>query len=211
MGGLPPLLVALGAAAVAVLVTGAVVLGLLLFRGAGGSAQEVVGSAMPPSWQPDGGRGVGQVPPPPHAAGAAAPVTNLPPVPAVEPLAPPPPTPFEREAFPETVATPTYDGAPLGAEEPARASYEPPRLRHLPTPEYPVLGQRMGREGTVTLQVRVGANGRVLAAEPVGEHLGMGFEAAARRAAFNARFDPARSNGEPVEGETRIAIRFRLQ
>jgi protein TonB len=210
-GKLPPVLIALGAAALAVLVVGGVVLGLLLFRRTGGSAQEVVGSALPAGWQPGGERGVGRVPPPP-SSGSAAPVGSVPPAHEVEPLPQPPAAPREGEPYPEGAVTPPLEGLPPAPlEEPAIASYEPPRMVYLPTPEYPVLGQRMGREGTVTLQVLVGANGRVLAAEPVGERLGMGFEAAARRAAFNARFEPARRNGEPVEGEARIAIRFRLQ
>jgi protein TonB len=91
------------------------------------------------------------------------------------------------------------------------ASFEPPRLLYLPTPEYPQMGRRMGREGVVELQVLVDEGGRVRSADPVGERLGMGFEAAARRAAFAARFEPARSDGRPVEAETRIAIRFRLR
>ena len=208
---LPPLLIALGAAALAVLVVAGIVLGLLLFRGKSGSAQEVVGSALPSGWQPGSGRGVGQVPPPPPS-GSAAPVGSVPPVPEAEPMPPPrAATPEYGETYPEDAATPPMMEQPDQPydEQPA-ASFEPPRLVHLPTPEYPVLAQRMGREGTVTLQVLVGANGRVLAAEPTGERLGMGFEAAARRAAFNARFEPARRNGEPVEGEARLAIRFRL-
>ena len=210
---LPPLLIALGAAALAVLVVGGVVLGLLLFRGKSGSAQEVVGSALPSGWQPGSGRGVGQVPPPPPSGAQTAPVGSVPPVPKAEPMEPPrAATPEYGETYPEEAPTPPTMELPGQPEEqPPVASFDPPRLIYLPTPEYPVLAQRMGREGTVTLQVLVGANGRVLAAEPTGERLGMGFEAAARRAAFNARFEPARRNGEPVEGEARIAIRFRLQ
>jgi protein TonB len=138
------------------------------------------------------------------------------PVPEAAPAEPPPPEAVEGDAGPlaEGVATPSFGEAappPVEAPPPPALSFEPPRLVYLPTPEYPRLGLRMQREGTVELQVLVSASGRVLTAEPVGERLGLGFEAAARRAAFNARFEPARRNGEPVEGETRIAIRFRLQ
>jgi protein TonB len=142
-------------------------------------------------------------------------VGSVAPVPQAEEPMTPPPEPNESEGGPlaEGVATPSFgEAAPPQVEEPPPAlSFEPPRLVYLPTPEYPRLGLRMQREGTVELQVLVSASGRVLSAEPVGERLGLGFEAAARRAAFNARFEPARRNGEPVEGETRIAIRFRLQ
>ncbi|HET9765656.1 MAG TPA: TonB family protein [Thermoanaerobaculia bacterium] len=214
-GRLPPLLIVLGAAGLVVLVTGGLVLAMLLFRGAGGGTQEVVGSALPPGWQPGNGRGVGQVPPAPRS-GEAAPVGTVPPVREAEPLGLPPPelgseSP-DGQPFPGTIATPAY-GEPAAppAEEPPPATYEPPRLLYLPTPEYPTFAMRARREGVVNLQVMVSSSGRVLSAEPVGERLGMGFEPAARRAAFNARFEPARRNGEAVEAETRIAIRFRLQ
>jgi len=204
----------LGAVAFVIVVTAGLALAVLLFRGARGGSQEVVGSQLPPVWQPGSGRGVGPVPPAPPS-GRVAPVGSVAPVPqAEEPIAPPPPqAPEEAGPLAEGVATPSYgEAAPPPPEEPPPAlSFEPPRLVYLPTPEYPRLGLRMQREGTVELQVLVSASGRVLSAEPVGERLGLGFEAAARRAAFNARFEPARRNGEPVEGETRIAIRFRLQ
>ena len=212
---LPPLLIVLGAAGLVVLVTGGLVLAMLLFRGAGGGTQEVVGSALPPGWQPGGGRGVGPVPPAPPS-GEAAPVGTVAPVREAEPLGLPPPEPGtespDGQPFPGAVATPAYGepAAPV-AEEPPPATFEPPRLLYLPTPEYPTFALRMRREGVVNLQVMVSSSGRVLSAEPVGEPLGMGFEPAARRAAFNARFEPARRNGEAVEAETRIAIRFRLQ
>jgi len=212
-GKLPPLLIVLGAAGLVVLVTGGIALALLLFRGAGGGTQEVVGSALPPVWQPGNGRGVGPVPPAPPS-GEAAPVGTVPPVPQVAPLAPPPSVPVGSDglSLPESAATPPFgEPPPPLAEEPPPATFEPPRLVYLPTPEYPPFGLRMRREGVVNLRVMVSSSGRVLSAEPVGEPLGMGFEPAARRAAFNARFEPARRNGEAVEGETRIAIRFRLQ
>jgi len=212
---LPPLLIVLGAAGLVVLLTGGLVLAMLLFRGAGGGTQEVVGSALPPGWQPGGGRGVGPVPPAPPS-GEAAPVGTVAPVREAAPLGPPPPEPGSEspdgQPFPGAVATPAYGepAAPV-TEQPPPATFEPPRLLYLPTPEYPAFALRMRREGVVNLQVVVSSSGRVLSAEPVGEPLGMGFEPAARRAAFNARFEPARRNGEAVEAETRIAIRFRLQ
>jgi len=209
---LPPVVIVLAAAAVVVLVAGGLVLTMLLFRRAGSGSQEVVGSALPPVWQPGGDRGVGAVPPEP-AAGSAAPVGSVPPVQQAEPIAPPPPAPEEGQVPPYAGApTPAYGAPPPPppAEE-APATFEAPRLVYLPTPEYPRLGLRMRREGVVDLQVLVSSSGRVLEAEPVGERLGLGFEAAARRAAFNARFEPARRNGEAVDASARIAIRFRLQ
>lgn len=210
---LPPVALALGAAAVAVLVVAGLGLALLIFRGARGGPQEVVGSALPPGWQPGGGQGVGQAPPAPAGGGSARPVGTVPPVPEASPYPEPPGGPDSEGETPLESTDPSALGESPAAtpEQELEATFEPPRLLDLPTADYPQMGRRMGMEGTVQLQVLVGEDGRVLAADPVGERLGMGFEAAARRAAFAARFAPARSNGRPVRAETRIAIRFRLR
>ncbi|HEV8631561.1 MAG TPA: energy transducer TonB [Thermoanaerobaculia bacterium] len=207
---LPPLLVMLAAAALAVLLVCGTGFAILLLRGSHrGGAQEVVGAALPPGWQPGSGVGVGQ-PPPEPPAGAARPVGTVPPPPeAAEP--PPAEGPPSDELEPDAQATPPYGEQPPAPPPAGDPDFQPPRLLYLPTPEYPRFAQRMGREGVVELQVRVGADGSVLAADPVGERLGMGFEAEARRAAFGARFAPARRDGVPVESETNIAIRFRLR
>src|SRR5262249_36963317 len=66
---LPPLLIAVAVAGLLVLVVLGVGLTILLLRGAHrGAAQEVVGSALPPGWQPGNGQGVGQAPPAPGTA-----------------------------------------------------------------------------------------------------------------------------------------------
>jgi protein TonB len=208
---LQPLLVVLGAVALALLLALGVGVLALLLRGAAGSKQEVVGSELPPGWQP-GSAGVGQVPPPPGGAPPPPPAGTAPPVPEAPPYAAAPPAPTPEGELPlEAGPTPPFGEVPADGSEGVEASFEPPRLLYLPTPEYPRMGQRFGREGTVELQVLVGTDGRVLSADPVGERMGMGFEAAARRAAFGARFAPARRDGQAVEAETRIAIRFRLQ
>jgi len=210
-GGPAPLLVALAAAALAVLFVCGVGVAVLLLRGGHRAPpQQVVGAAIPGGWVP--GRGGAGAPPPPPSSGPAAPVGAPPPLPSAAPEAPADHPPGEL-GEPDAQATPGQPGLAPGPVEqpPAAESFVPPRLINLPTPEYPAVGQRMGVEGTVVLQVLVAADGHVLEANPIGERLGMGFEASARRAAFAARFEPARRNGEPVDAETRIAIRFRLQ
>lgn len=211
--GAHPLLVGIAAAVLAVLVVLGIGLVALLLRGAGRpTPQEVVGSAIPPPWTPGKG-GAGSAPPLPPAG--AAPALGAP---AAAPT-PPPPAPDSGVAEDQGIAPQAQPSAapleqpPTGdAPPPAPAEdFTPPRLIELPPPEYPAAGQRMGIEGVVVLQVLVAPDGRVLEANPVGERLGMGFEVAARRAAYAARFEPARRNGVPVQGETRIAIRFKLQ
>jgi periplasmic protein TonB len=214
VANLPPLVLVLGAVALAALLVCGLGLAFLLFRGARGGPQEVVGSALPPGWQPGEGSGVGQLPPTPAVAAARNPVGAAPAVPPADPYPGPTPDPMlEGELPPDgsAIAPPYGDEPPPPPEETAAADFEPPRLLYLPNPEYPPMARRMGREGTVELQVRVDQVGRVRAANPVGDRLGMGLEQAARRAALGAHFAPARANGEPVESETRIAIRFRLR
>jgi protein TonB len=205
--------IALGAAALAVLIGGGVLFVLVVLHRAPAAAQELVGSALPPGWQPGGGLGVGRPPPTPPGA-PAPPTAAAPAAPHAEPYDSHPETPADEPA-PEAgapIETPPEASAEAPPTEAAADApgYEPPRLVSLPRPEYPPLELRFGREGTVNLQVVVDADGHVISAEPVGERLGIGFESAARRAAFRARFEPARRNGQPVAGETRIAIRFAL-
>lgn len=217
---LPPIALALSAAALAVVLVAGLALALLLFRGGRGGSQEVVGSALPPGWQPGTGGGVGQAPPAPAVGSAARPAGTVSPAPEGSPYPAPPNGPDSEEGMGLESSDPSAMGQPLSGtsgEELTRGydqgtgSFEPPHLIDLPTPDYPQMGRRMGMEGTVELQVLVDADGRVLAADPVGDRLGMGFESAARRAAFAARFAPARVDGRPVRAETRIAIRFRLR
>jgi TonB family protein len=53
--------------------------------------------------------------------------------------------------------------------------------------------------------------GRVLSAEPAEGEAGYGLDQEARRVALRARFEPARRDGRPVRGETRLAVRFEIQ
>ena len=86
-----------------------------------------------------------------------------------------------------------------------------PRLVRSPRPSYPRQAQLRRRQGTVELQVTVSAEGRVVAAEPVGIELGFGLEEAAREAAFAARYEPGTRDGVAVPMTTLLAIRFQLE
>jgi protein TonB len=185
-------------------------------RDQAGPPLEVLGSAIPEQWLPGGGRGAGSAPPPP-------PRDPTPPAGEVA-SAPPPEVPYgqarPRPDLPYPEATPP--GPPPFAEPPVAEAtpppdeepdpvFEPPRLIAMPNAQYPRVGRRRGLEATVVVRVRVSAGGRVLDAEPVGDRVGFGFEEAAVRAARQARFAPARRNGEPVTADTRIAVRFELE
>ena len=211
-----PLLV-MGAVAVAI------VLALLLAvafrvraRGEEGPPLDVLGSALPEGWLPGGGRGAGQAPPPPprdptppRGSAPAAPAPEVPPYvarPRPEPLYPEP-TPPGLPPPPE--AAPPVEPPPEEEEE-RLVVFEPPRLIAMPRPTYPRVGRRMRMQATVVVRVRVGTSGRVLEAEAVGDPVGYGFEEAAVRAARQARFEPARRNGERVVADSHIAVRFEL-
>ena len=134
---------------------------------------------------------------------------------AVAPLAPHPPlavgerrvtAPGAGESAGTSNANPTARAAATSARE---AHVPPQLLRHDP-PVYPPLARRVGRQGTIEFRVAVDARGRVTAAEPLGPRLGLGLDAAARRAAFSARYQPALREGVAVPGESVLQIRFVL-
>jgi TonB family protein len=83
-------------------------------------------------------------------------------------------------------------------------------LQRVPAPEYPEWARRFRRHATVRLRVVVSPVGRVLEAEVVSDPAGFGFDAAARKAAMGAVFEPATVDGEPVRAEAMLIVRFDL-
>jgi protein TonB len=81
-----------------------------------------------------------------------------------------------------------------------------------PRPPYPVVAQRLHKEGVVTLSVLVAADGRP---EEVRVLESSGFppldESAVSTVRARWRFVPARRNGTPVADRVTVPIRFRLQ
>ena len=117
-------------------------------------------------------------------------------------------------------STPTGDGAT--AARPAAAGggggagglgprIEPPQLLRAIRPAYPPMARVRRRMATVELQVRVDAAGKVVGVAPLSPPAGFGFDESAREAALSARFRPGSRDGEAVEMETRLAIRFLLE
>jgi len=111
---------------------------------------------------------------------------------------------------PEPAPAAAPPASPLPATNPGAPAIEPPRLVRAPRPVYPAFARERRRTATVDLRLRVGADGRVLAAEPLGSPAGLGFDEAARAAALAAEYRPGRRDGEPVEMETTLRIRFQL-
>ena len=95
-------------------------------------------------------------------------------------------------------------GASPGLRQSARARFKAP-------PRYPRAAREQGLEGEVLVRMRVDASGRVrevviVRSEPPGI-----FDAAARAAAMNYRFDPAVEGGEAVASTVEQRIRFELR
>ncbi len=113
-------------------------------------------------------------------------------------------------AAPEPAPAAAAPASPQPVTHPAAPAIEPPRLVRAPRPVYPTFARERRRTATVDLRLRVGADGRVLAVEPLGAPAGLGFDEAARAAALAAEYRPGRRNGEPAEMETTLRIRFQL-
>lgn len=130
------------------------------------------------------------------------PATTAPAPPAVAseiPATPPP----AREASPVPPAI-SPDPTPQAPVEVA------PRLIVHEVPVYPERARRFRREATVELRVTVDETGKVTRVRPIGTPIGLGFEEAARRAAFTALYAPGRRDGVPVTMDTTLNVVFRL-
>lgn len=85
------------------------------------------------------------------------------------------------------------------------------RPKSRPKPRYPLLAQRQGVEGSVTLRLRIDASGRVVDAVVVKSDPPGTFDDAALQTARRYRFTPARRGGEAVDSTLQQTIRFELQ
>jgi protein TonB len=77
-------------------------------------------------------------------------------------------------------------------------------------PTYPPSMQRAQAEGKVTVRVRVGADGRVLAVEKLFATNDAFWEVTERQALRKWRFRPATRDGVPVEGVKIMTVHFKL-
>ncbi|WP_324748957.1 TonB family protein [Sphingomonas sp. LY54] len=124
---------------------------------------------------------------------------------ATEPLVEPQPyDPFPGEAI--TMKEPADPPKPLPAVR-VEAKIDP---RSDLQPPYPASEQRAGNEGSVTVRLLVGTDGRVKAVEKVRAASDAFWRATERHALRAWRFTPARVDGKPVEGWTTITCYFRL-
>lgn len=165
-----------------------------------------------------------RVPPPPPEEVVVEPKTELP-MPQVrhfEPIVTPPPRPpedqvqstetdrsfvdtgFSRQAEPAREAEPPAPPPPAPVRKAARllsGDLEPP---------YPSSERIAGNEGSVTVRLAIGANGRVIRAEKVRATSDAFFKATQSYAVRNWRFKPATLDGRPVESSTVMTVHFKL-
>ncbi|MCD9086927.1 energy transducer TonB [Stenotrophomonas sp. SY1] len=113
---------------------------------------------------------------------------------------PPPPQPIaEAQPAPAapatTPATPTDRPVPLPGQSPA--------------PAYPPAALRRGESGTVVVQVDVGIDGSPLDARLIQRSGSRDLDRAALDAVRGWRFQPAQSNGQPMQGSLEIPFDFK--
>lgn len=159
---------------------------------------------------------------PPRVEEPPRPAPPPPPRPAPKVVAPPPLLATRAAESPSPIVVPPPppqpQPAPAAVEAPpvpVPATIVPPGFAaaylHNPPPAYPPLSRRLGEEGKVLLRVAVSAEG---AAEAVDVQAGSGFprlDRAAVEAVRAWRFVPARQAGRAVPGIVIVPIRFALE
>ncbi|NIO00904.1 MAG: TonB family protein [Candidatus Latescibacteria bacterium] len=87
---------------------------------------------------------------------------------------------------------------------------EPPMLQYYESPKYPQLAREAGIEGTVSVKVLVGEDGKVLDAVVLSSDVTPDMERAAIEAAKKCRFKPAKQRTVPVKAHVMIPFQFKL-
>lgn len=139
--------------------------------------------------------------------------------------------PVQRPNAPDVViipgpVVPIFDTRPPGGDiappaDPPKPVPQPPKadpVRSEATmlrsselqPPYPASEMRAEVEGSVSIRVTIGPNGRVVRAEKVSATSNAFYQATERHALRAWRFKPATVDGKPVESTKVITVRFQL-
>ena len=78
------------------------------------------------------------------------------------------------------------------------------------SPVYTAEAKSAGVQGTVTLEIVVSDDGKVLRARSVGKRLGHGLEESAAAAFRQKRFQPSMKDGQPITVKFYQPVRFVL-
>ena len=108
-----------------------------------------------------------------------------------------------RPAMPPPEARPAPPPAPF-----ATTSRPTPLAGSAPAPRYPPASLRRGESGTVLVEARVDASGAVSSVSVANGSGSRLLDRAAMDAVRRWRFEPARSNGQPVAATVRVPIQF---
>lgn len=123
-----------------------------------------------------------------------------------------PQTPEVIEPQMSEVSLPEPPEAPQSSADCEHAAIvSPPTAMNRITPVYPRSARRKGREGCVTLEVRVSPEGNVVDATIVATSGFADLDHAALDAASSARFAPATQDDTPIEGCVRLTFDFKLK
>jgi protein TonB len=142
--------------------------------------------------------------------------------PVAKPAAPPPASPVVETPQPAAVAAPAAVSAPSVAPAPAPAAtltssvdltyysardldVQPHALREI-RPDYPDAADRQKLSGTLRLQLKLEADGRVMDVDVVSATPPGVFEESAIKAFRDAHFAPAQKNGRPVRALVLIEV-----
>ncbi len=158
-------------------------------------------------------------PPPQRPAPAPAPVQPAPSLPVPQaaepkPAAPPaahvapasPPPKSEPAPAPVTVAPPAPPAASK-TDVSISASYSASNIK----PTYPSMSKRLNEQGTVVLRVLVKSDGSAGAVEVKSSSSYPRLDQAAVEAVKTWRFNPATSDGKPIDEWYQVPIPFKLQ
>lgn len=133
------------------------------------------------------------------------PVTNDQPVQAIPTIDPPI---FDKIDMGEPVVA--YQPKVLPPPTPARIEAQIDS-RAILQPPYPASEERAEVEGSVTVRVVIGTDGRVKSVEKVRAASDSFFRSTERHALKHWRFRPATIDGKPVESTKTMTVHFRLQ
>jgi periplasmic protein TonB len=114
-------------------------------------------------------------------------------------------------SVPLVSAQPTPDPTPVKPQGPQRVPSQVlvSKIVSLPKPAYPIIAKQARIQGTVSVQILVDEQGKVISAQAV-SGVAM-LTTAAREAAMRARFTPTILNGQPVKIQGVITYNFILQ
>ena len=142
-----------------------------------------------------GDEGPACVPPPvPVRSAGIVPVEDFPPMET--------PPAMGEHAHPAAEDAPAADHAKIDA---------PASLSSAISPAYPRQARQRGESGDVVLEILVGKDGRTISVSVASSSGWRDLDDAAVAAARKARFNPAKSDGEPVESLVRLPLSFVLK